>query len=542
MICSLVMLLSFLGAPSPLPHSGATLSDMFLRLKIVGEAPSRVSRLENYKTLQNQPKQRNLDNRPLVDHFVPPISLLYEGFGAFEDVRRGVPVPGEDKILEVQLWDEVNDFMGRMTEFYDSEAGRRAVVIHHLQKILRARKDPDAVGESIRASKIGARQITSDGHSNGPHEAIVFCIECKNELSNISCEPSAELVSYVASSFKEQLEGNHRALFHAWRVPALGMTQIGEWSLHVSRLYFLTGFSGAFVQFFGIVMLAPQMRVVQLTPMLPLAIPIDDEQSRWNVFLAFKAASIVIAKLQADAKQLLQKTRLHTIPFELRGLPGITSIKALPTSTSPSPPRIEFTLLRRYDQTVVYRNLYDARLGSADEQMDEQIYVKFTQQYSCNLHVFCAKRGLAPELLGFERLTGGWFALAMKKIDTIDPREIKSFSELETWKKEIRSLVEDFHREGLVHGDLRPANFIFTKDKNPRRMLLVDFDWGGGVGKAFFPRGELAEELQVPNDRLKRLITKEHDDQVLAWTFTWLDQLATQALGHGGQSLTSWED
>jgi len=91
------------------------------------------------------------------------------------------------------------------------------------------------------------------------------------------------------------------------------------------------------------------------------------------------------------------------------------------------------------------------------------------------LHVFCAERRLTLELLGFERLPGGWFALAMKKIDIVKSWENGSFSELNTWKKDIRKLVEDFHRKGLVHGDLLLANFIFTKD-SPCRMLLVDFD------------------------------------------------------------------
>ena len=61
-------------------------------------------------------------------------------------------------------------------------------------------------------------------------------------------------------------------------------------------------------------------------------------------------------------------------------------------------------------------------------------------------------------------------------------------------------------------------------------MLLVDFDWGGKVGEAFFPRGELAEELQARNNRLDRPITKKHDDRVLSDMFTQLDQLAAEVL------------
>jgi len=212
------------------PHPTPILSDVFLRLKIVNEAPSKVSQPEGYKALQNPSKQRNMGDRPTADRFLPQIFFLYDGFGVFEDVRQGFPVPREDDILEVQLWDKVNAFVDQMAGFYDSDAQRRAAVIHHLQKIFRARENLNAAGESIGASKIGgARQITSDGHSDWAHDAMpVFYIERRNELSNISCEPSAELVSYIANLFKEQLKGKNRAPFHAWRVPVLGMTQIGE--------------------------------------------------------------------------------------------------------------------------------------------------------------------------------------------------------------------------------------------------------------------------------------------------------------------------
>jgi len=197
-------------------------------MKIANDAPSKVSKPEIYQTLQKQSQQRILDDRPRADRFIPPISLLYDGFGIFDDVfHEGGPVPGESSILKVELWNEVNTFADRMAEFYNTEAERRGAVLEHLGRIFRACRDPQAVGGSISASKIGSRQITSDGHSDGAHGAIVFCIECKNELSGISCEPSAELVSYVASSFKERLKGEHRALFYGWRVPALGMTQIG---------------------------------------------------------------------------------------------------------------------------------------------------------------------------------------------------------------------------------------------------------------------------------------------------------------------------
>jgi len=268
-------------------------------------------------------------------------------------------------------------------------------------------------------------------------------------------------------------------------------------------------------------MLAPHMRAVPLTPMLPLAIPIDDERSRQSLFLAFKAASIVLAKIQADVSRLVQET-LPEIPLEMRGFPSVTGIEAI----NPSSPRINFTLLARHDTKIDYRNLYHAKTVPEGEE----IYVKFTKRYSRDLHLFCANRGLAPKLLGFERLPGGWFGLAMEKVDVLKLTTVESLSSLSefgNWKKDIWKLVKDFHQEGLVHGDLRRGNFIFTKSK-PCKMLLVDFDWGGKDGEVCFPRGELAEELRAPygqGDVLDRAITKEDDNRVLAGAFKPLEEI-----------------
>jgi len=50
----------------------------------------------------------------------------------------------------------------------------------------------------MRASRVGPRQIVLDDQSNVDREAIVICANRKTVLSRISCEPSAELVSYVS--------------------------------------------------------------------------------------------------------------------------------------------------------------------------------------------------------------------------------------------------------------------------------------------------------------------------------------------------------
>jgi len=87
----------------------------------------------------------------------PPISLLYDGFGYFDDVLYEMhPVPGEGSILKVGLCDEVHTFADRMAQFYDTDAERWDTVLYHLGRIFRPRRNPHAVGEIIDAGGIGS--------------------------------------------------------------------------------------------------------------------------------------------------------------------------------------------------------------------------------------------------------------------------------------------------------------------------------------------------------------------------------------------------
>ena len=266
------------------------------------------------------------------------------------------------------------------------------------------------------------------------------------------------------------------------------------------------------------------MRVTPLTPLLPM---VDSAGGgfRWDLFLAFKAARIVFASIRTHIQHIVRvlsdpnADRPPILTTKTARFPSITEIKAYPpTDTDTQPKTIKFVLEARHDD-VEHRELYHARLVSPDKA----IYVKFSQRYSVELHRFCAEEDLAPRILGFQELHGGWFVVAMEKIDAVDYRMITSFPEAGEWKSKIKQLVHGFHQKGLVHGDLRLANFVFTSDK-PRRMILVDFDWGGEDGKVEFPHEELIEDLGVSNDRLYgRKITKEHDRKCLEKVTEWLD-------------------
>lgn len=68
--------------------------------------------------------------------------------------------------------------------------------------------------------------------------------------------------------------------------------------------------------------------------------------------------------------------------------------------------------------------------------------------------------------------------------------------------------MENFLREGFVHGDLREASFIVPA-KEPERILLIDFDQGGEPGEVVsFPTRLLHEDLTDGKAMKSLMITK----------------------------------
>ena len=147
----------------------------------------------------------------------------------------------------------------------------------------------------------------------------------------------------------------------------------------------------------------------------------------------------------------------------------------------------------------------------------QEVLIKFTRRYCPELHSFCAERHHAPKLLGYGTVPGGWHVVVMEFIKHDQDNHIKyAPKHWAKWEQDLTQLVQDFHEAGaagLVHGDLRAANFIVPTDR-PQDILLIDFDWGGEAGKARFPTWVLAEEL-VDETRENLLITKDHDLRVL---------------------------
>lgn len=115
----------------------------------------------------------------------------------------------------------------------------------------------------------------------------------------------------------------------------------------------------------------------------------------------------------------------------------------------------------------------------------------------------------------------------MQWIDQRDTNlQLHSCDHLPTWSKDLKTLVNDFHNKGWVHGDLRDANFMVGEEE-PGRVMLIDFDRGGDVheGPVYYPTARVNEELLKPGNPCDFRITKEHHDYVLASTLEKLKNL-----------------
>ena len=87
----------------------------------------------------------------------------------------------------------------------------------------------------------------------------------------------------------------------------------------------------------------------------------------------------------------------------------------------------------------------------------QKLCIKFTHQYSEDVHRFCATKGYAPKLHAVQRLPGGFYMVVMDDIRdeytsldhfVDDCQEILSSSAYAALKANIQRFLEEMHRAG----------------------------------------------------------------------------------------------
>ena len=265
------------------------------------------------------------------------------------------------------------------------------------------------------------------------------------------------------------------------------------------------------------------IRLVELTPLLPMTAESGNDWAKPALLNAFKAACFLRYHMYKDAEEFMESAIKGPLPKQ-SDFPYVTEVPVYSTgggASTGTSRTIRFQIHnkvfpRQYTQ-YPNRFMYVATLDDLDNK--KEVIVKLTRQYFPLLHSFCASRGCAPQLLGYGAIPGGWLVVVMEKIEQQDSNlQCYAQEHLQTWTKDLKSLVHDFHDKGWVHGDLRDANMI-VGNTNPEQIMLVDFNWSGKDGEVQYPAQCMHKELDMSGGDLGDLrIMKDHDDHVLGHT------------------------
>ncbi|KIM81444.1 hypothetical protein PILCRDRAFT_787677 [Piloderma croceum F 1598] len=349
---------------------------------------------------KHQPSEKILDDRPEPDPDIPPIPLLYDGFGHFLDIMDACDnVPGLADVEVLELRKEVDDLANKMTGYFNNKDEWIDAALPCLNRIFLACRGiniPELVAKAIGSVRTG--------HNTADHGAGSMTTAFKNWTTGISSLPQIELVCYVARLNAMAInEEARQQLYLQWRVPCVGLTIVG-----------------CDITFYAVIAIDHCFRI-----------------------------SPPCANTQ---------------------------------------PHLMATSILRFEASFL----------------------------TVNPTAFCH----APPILTFERLPGGWFAVAMEYIESGVPITQSSLltTHREHWMAELQGLMGSFHEKDLVHGDLWDVNIICKNDS----VMLIDFDWGGKEGEVSYPTSNLNAELLQGRVSGDLRIMKEDDKRVLKNTLARL--------------------
>jgi hypothetical protein len=174
-----------------------------------------------------------LDGHPEPDCDIPPIPLLYDGFGHFLDIMAARDdVPGLADVNFQELWEVVDDLASKMTKYFSDEDEWRDAALPCLNRIFSACRGIKI--PSLSPAAIGS--VRTNVHNTATHGAGTMAVEFKNWSMGITALPQIELVCYVAHLDARGMNDEaHQQLYLQWRVPCLGLTIVGE--LNVSAFH-----------------------------------------------------------------------------------------------------------------------------------------------------------------------------------------------------------------------------------------------------------------------------------------------------------------
>lgn len=157
------------------------------------------------------------------------------------------------------------------------------------------------------------------------------------------------------------------------------------------------------------------------------------------------------------------------------------------------------------------------------EEWPELFVLKFARgRYGINQHKVAAELGHAPQLLGYREIPGGFFCVAMERLDDTWVMYDSSSSTDDVIAAVLEAYKKVFKDKNFVHGDLRPGNILvrtLVDEDGKIEVMFLDFDWAGNVGETKYPIAINQNEWSIRglSNLAGSLIKTEHDETMLSF-------------------------
>ncbi|CAA7265766.1 unnamed protein product [Cyclocybe aegerita] len=409
-----------------------------------------------------------------------PIELLHPVFGQFmDDCKHHTPTTEDNAFVEA--------FVKVMRKFFGREKDRQ-------KEILKAFNEARVF---MKGSKI--EDFSTDGDlSIGLLRYLIA--EIKNEIGSTHAEPYLQGILYYLESTRDQ------AVRYCTSVlPCI-----------VIALF------GPFIGFAGVAWTdRPNAQI--LSTVIPCHFSLHDSEMRDRLARHLGALRLSLVSLAKYYEGLKPVGPASGSPLPRNPMLPYPSSFSLADS---SEQQFTYESQKRGNNLLFFGRLLGGAAGAG------AVCIKFTRRYCREAHEFCASRGFAPKLHGFERLPGGWYMIVMD--DTREEYEdlfefISGHSDQldddsrNSLLDSLKASLSQFHQANYVHGDMRNSNIMVKKSGLDGSFLLVDFDWSGTIGEVRYPLNINNVTVTRPSGAFDgELITAEHDTEMLdhIWTIS----------------------
>lgn len=386
--------------------------------------------------------------RPEFKEHRLPLALLHPVFGNFIEDCKSVRLTSKDVVTARNL-------KTKMCQFYVNEHQRRADLNNILYEY----------GIPAKAGAIGSTKYETDGHIEHYGRPSLIS-EVKLEMCGSSNgEPSLQALLYYHCFVREN------ALWKDMSTsPCFIIFVAGECCFSIFELWLSNTTVGPHIGFGGCALTdRPTMEIFSLLPLDFHSTNGDAYDAIARHLLALKKSVNVLTELYSQMNLSPVGEVIHSIFPYKTGFTHLVDGQLVPFSYDKE----------RTDGRFLFNGKSDCGL----------VCIKFIPRYGKDVHDWCAKQLIAPKLLGFEVLAGGWVMVVMELLDQswIPLFKHPGHPNIDNLMEAIRSHVVRLHQNHMVHGDIRDTN-IMVKRSGSLEFMLVDFDWAGTAGEVHYPR------------------------------------------------------